>query len=105
MAPVVTAGSKVTPDEVARWWELRERGWTFRRIGEATGRHVVTVWDHLNGNLQGPPRQRIVTPDEVARWRVLRERGWTYQRIAAGSGWTELTIYYRLNGRPLPVRP
>ena len=67
-AQPVRAGSKVTPDEVARWWELRERGWTFQRIGEATGRHAVTVWDHLNGaSLQGPPRQRIVTPEEVAR--------------------------------------
>ena len=93
------AGSKLTPEEVARGRELRRRGWTLRRIGEATGRHAVTMWGHLNGKLQGPPRQRIVTPEVVARWRVLRERGWTYQRIAAGSEWTEAAVYMRLNGR------
>ena len=59
----------------------------------------MTVWDHLNGALHGPPRQRTVTPKEVARWRELRRRGWTYQRIAAGSEWTEAAVYMRLNGR------
>ena len=93
------AGSKVTAEEVARWRELRELGWTFQRIGDATGRHAVTVWDHLNGKLQGPPRERIIMPEEVARWRELRRRGWTYQRIAAGSGWTEAAVYMRLTGR------
>ena len=62
-------GSKVTAEEVAHWRALRELGWTFQRIGDATGRHAVTVWDHLNGKLQGPPRERIIMPEEVARWR------------------------------------
>ena len=76
---------------------------------DATGRHAVTVWDHLNGKLQGPPRERIIMPEEVARWRELRRRGWTYQRIAAGSGWTEAAVYMRLTGRgarsELPYSP
>ena len=64
----------------------------------------MTVWDHLNGKLQGPPRERIIMPEEVARWRELRRRGWTYGRIAAGSEWTEIAVYTRLNGRFAPLR-
>ena len=48
-AQPVMAGSKVTPGEVARWRDLRRRGWTFRRIGAGSEWTEAAAYMRLNG--------------------------------------------------------
>ena len=91
----------VTPQEVARWRERRNVGWTYQELADADGRDLSTVGAHVTGKLKG---RRYATTEEVALRRAQRAAGWTYERIAAGSEWSKLTVYMRLNGRFAPRR-
>ena len=47
------AGSKVTAEEVARWRELRRRGWTYQRIAAGSGWTEAAVYMRLTGRERG----------------------------------------------------